>query len=96
MTKKDSTARRPSKLTEAWIKGAKVKTRTNVVDAACPGLQLRITPKGVKTWAVAYRDGARKVTHTIGRWPAVTLKAAREEARRIQAAVSPRMEHDPE
>jgi hypothetical protein len=42
------------------------------IDAACPGLCIRITPKGVKTFAFAYRKGAGTVKWLMfGRYPDV-------------------------
>jgi len=51
-------------------------------DGACPGLCLRVTPKGAKTFAFAYRHKAtgKVVWLTIGRYPEVTLTKARERA----------------
>ena len=70
-----------AKLTDIGIRAYPPRaTQYAIGDAACPGLCLRITPKGVKTFAFAYRDKAtRKVTWlTIGRYPDVPL--AREIA----------------
>jgi hypothetical protein len=55
-------------------------TQYSIGDAACPGLCIRITPKGIKTFAFAYRDkGTGKVRWlTIGRYPDVPLTKARE------------------
>jgi integrase len=63
-------------------------TRTEYFDSLSPGLSLRLSPSGVKTWAVLYRpqvDGAtpravglRRLT--LGRYPALDLKAARKRA----------------
>jgi integrase len=51
-------------------------------DSACPGLCIRITPKGVKTFAFAYRDRVtcKTVWLTIGRYPDVKVTTARELA----------------
>jgi Arm DNA-binding domain len=44
-------------------------------DSACPGLCLRITPKGIRSFAYAYHDKATGKTKwlTIGRYPDVAL-----------------------
>jgi integrase len=49
-------------------------------DAAQPGLAVRVSPKGRRTWVVIRRRaGAKRLTfHTLGSYPAMTLKAARE------------------
>jgi len=48
----------------------------------CPGLCIRVTPKGIKTFAFAYRNkGTGKVAWlTLGRYPDVPLAQARELA----------------
>jgi integrase len=79
------------KLTDAACQAEKPRaTQYSVGDAACPGLCLRITPKGVKTFAFAYRNKAtRKVAWlTIGRYPDVSLAKAREIANDARKAVA--------
>lgn len=49
-------------------------------DGIVPGLSIRVTPKGRKTWALTYRIGRRQRRWTIGRYPTVGLKAARKKA----------------
>jgi hypothetical protein len=80
------------KLTDTGIRSYQPKAKQYAIgDSACPGVCLRITPKGVKTFAFAYRD---KVTGkvkwlTFGRYPAVPLARARElanDTRKIIAA----------
>jgi integrase len=44
------------------------------------GLQLWITPKGSKIWRMAYRFNGKQKTYTIGDYPTVSLRLAREEA----------------
>jgi integrase len=82
------------KLTDQWIRGATARRRVNFADGSCPGLQLRVTPGGVKTFAVSYwtRGGERK-TLTLGRWPEVSLADARERTREVRARV--RLGEDP-
>lgn len=47
-------------------------------DAALPGLALRVTETGRKSWTVFYRTAARRLRRlTIGRYPIVTLAKAR-------------------
>jgi integrase len=59
-------------------------------DAACPGLCIRVTPGGVKTFAFAYRNkGTGKVTWlTLGRYPDVALAKARELANDARKTVA--------
>jgi integrase len=80
------------KLTDTAIRSYQPRTaQYSVGDAACPGLCVRITPKGVKSFAFAYRNkGTGKVQWlTIGRYPDVPLTRAREathDARKIVAS----------
>jgi len=72
------------KLTEQSIKGLKAKPgeRLAVSDQACPGLTMRVTDKGVKSWSLKFRsptDGTPQRL-TLGRYPAMSLQAARRAA----------------
>ena len=70
-----------AKLTDVGIRSYTPRAaQYSIGDAACPGLCIRITPKGIKTFAYAYRDKATgKVAWlTIGRYPDVPLAKARE------------------
>ncbi len=82
---------------------AKKGTRVERFDAGVPGLCLRVTEKGVKTWAVYYKFPGinRKGNHallnqrlTIGQWPGVGVAEARIQARGIKdqatAGVNPK------
>jgi hypothetical protein len=62
----------------------------SIGDAACPGLCIRITPKGVKSFAYAYRNkGTGKVAWlTLGRYPDVPLARARELANDARKTVA--------
>jgi integrase len=44
------------------------------------GLYLVIQPSGVKSWALRYRHGGKPAKLTLGRWPLMTLAAARAAA----------------
>jgi hypothetical protein len=72
-----------AKLTDTGIRAYQPRAaHYSIGDAACPGLCIRVTPGGVKTFAFAYRNKAtRKVTWlTLGRYPDVPLAQAREIA----------------
>ncbi len=68
----------------AKIRKAPKGKRVERFDAGVPGLALRITDKGAKSWSVYYRlDGAHK-RETIGRWPEVGVAKARDQARVVK------------
>lgn len=76
-------------LTDADVKRAKPEDREYALrDDACPGLQLRVKPSGVKSWTLRYRapTGQRRVT--LGRYPVIGLSKARSEARRLIGEVA--------
>src|SRR6187200_2421383 len=80
-----------AKLTDTGIRSYQPRAKQYAIgDAACPGLCVRITPKGVKTFAFAYRDkGTGKVAWlTFGRFPDVALVRARELANDARKAVA--------
>ena len=52
-------------------------------DAGAPGLALRITDKGAKSWSAYYRFQDRHQRLTVGRWPEVGVAAARDQARAV-------------
>jgi integrase len=52
-------------------------------DTVLPGLGLRVTDKGVKSWTVLYRVGARQRRATIGHYPATSLADARAAAGKL-------------
>src|SRR5207248_3545995 len=56
--------------------------RHEVHDTLAPGLTLRITPNGRKTWTILYRHCGRLRRLTLGLYPALDLGPARTEARR--------------
>lgn len=78
------------KLTSDFLKNALPKAgRLEVRDDDEPGLVFRVTASGARTWSVRYLNQAgehrRKV---IGRYPAIGLARARDEARKIRGSVA--------
>lgn len=71
------------KLTSIGVKKIKppASGRDEYFDALVPGLCLRVTDKGSKSWAIMYRLHGRLVRHTLGKYPTFDLGDAREEAR---------------
>lgn len=50
-----------SKLTDTGIRSYQPRAAQYAIgDSACPGLCLRVTPGGIKTFAFAYRKGHRQ------------------------------------
>lgn len=77
-------------LTDRTVAAAKAESgkRLELWDERTPGLCLRVTDRGVKTWVYRYRttDG-RQPRFTLGRFPAVGLRDAREAAAETVRAV---------
>ena len=55
--------------------------RLELWDAELPGFGLRVTPAGQRSWQVMYRIEGRKRRLTLGSFPALPLKLARDAAR---------------
>jgi integrase len=55
--------------------------RLELWDSELPGFGLRITPAGQRSWQVMYRIEGRKRRLTLGSFPALPLKIARDAAR---------------
>jgi hypothetical protein len=64
------------------VKGIEVvrplRARQEITDALLPGLYFIVQPSGAKSWAVRYRHAGRPRKHTLGPYPLLDLKAARE------------------
>jgi integrase len=70
------------KFTSRWIDAVKVDVRTDFVDSDTPGLVLRVTPRGTKTWSFMYRrpGDQRRRRVTLEQFPIMGLKEARAVA----------------
>lgn len=69
-------------------RAAKSGKRLDISDATLPGLRLRLTPSGRRSWVLACRDtlgGMRRFS--LGNYPAMGISEAREAARRMRADV---------
>jgi integrase len=64
------------------------RERREIADRLLPGLYLVVQPSAAKSWAVRYRSGGRTRKHTLGTYPAVDLKTARELASKALRAVA--------
>ena len=83
-------------LTDKLVAAAKAASgeRLELWDLKTPGLCLRVTDRGLKTFVLRYRgaDGAQP-RFKLGRFPQMSLRSARIEAGRIRSEVE--AGHDP-
>lgn len=64
------------------------KVQQDFADDKTPGLAVRVSVTGRKTWLVAYRVNGRNRRMKLGTYPSLTLAKAREEARDTFAKVA--------
>jgi integrase len=63
--------------------------RDAYIDEKSLGLELRVSAEGGKSWSIRYRaKGGKRQRETYGRYPGVTLAAARERAKDLAAAAA--------
>ncbi len=64
--------------------------RLEITDARCPGLAIRVTSGGAKSWSFRFRDPQTAAVSrvTIGSYPDVSLSEARERAGTLRKAVA--------
>jgi integrase len=83
------------KLTDLFVERAPAPAggRVEYFDAGFPGLALRVTEKGRKSWSLFYRFNGRLRRFTIGRYPAIKPGQARREAtnalERVRQGIDP-------
>ena len=83
------------KLTDRFLNSLKPPAtgRVEIVDTDAPGLVMRVTAKGAKSWAIRYRPkGGGQQRASYGAYPAVKLADARQRARDIAAAAAKRID----
>lgn len=69
------------KLSPSMVEGAKPEAEPyRIWDSAVPGLFLRVQPSGIKSFNVQW---SRSSSKSLGRWPGVTVEAARTRARTL-------------
>ena len=76
-------------LTDTSIRAAKPQEGRTIKLSDGGGLQLWVTPAGSKLWNIGYRFGGKQLKLSLGAYPAVGLKDAREQrdaAKRLLAA----------
>jgi hypothetical protein len=76
--------------TDRWVNSFRPDAggRAEVGDLLCPGLYLRASSAGAKSWSAAIRTGERVQRITLGRYPVMTLAAARDETLRLMREVA--------
>jgi integrase len=71
--------RAPARLTALSIEALKARrSRYEITDPACKGLQVRVECNGSKFWMIRYSWRKERVRLTLGAWPGMTLAQARE------------------
>lgn len=69
------------------LKAAPEGQRTELMDGAVPGLGIRVSPTGSKSWFLRYGPQEARRRIVLGPYPALTLDAARNKARELVAGV---------
>jgi len=73
-------------LTAAICDHARPEPREYILrDARQPGLGLRVRPCGARSWIMRQRIGNRQIKHSLGSYPAMGIKAARQTANALLA-----------
>ena len=63
--------------------------RAVYIDTEAPGLELRVSSNGGKSWSIRYRPkGNERKRTTYGAYPAISLAEARARAKEIAAAAA--------
>ena len=95
------TARPLTKLTDKAVANLKARPmRYQAFDEGCPGLSIRVTPTGGKSWVWQYREhvatsggyepGKRTRFWTIGTYPALSLRDARARTDKARSLLKTR------
>ena len=76
-------------LTKAIIEALEPRKSVFLIpDAQTRGLNIQVTPNGIRSWVLRFRVHGRQKMHTLGRWPELTVDQARKMAMKQQAAIS--------
>jgi len=83
--------------TDAWLRKLKPpEKREDFRDKTTRGLQLRSSPSGVKTFSFVFRIGLKMGRATLGKYPDIELRSARDKAdkfrRFVTQGIDPRIE----
>jgi integrase len=75
------------KLTDPYIRGFETDKRLEIFDTIKSGLALRVSPSGYKSFFFRYRYKGKNRRFTIGNYPSVSLRKAREKADELRVEV---------
>lgn len=68
-------------INKVFIESMRPREKTyRIPDGQIRGLYIQMTPAGVLSWVLRFRVHGREKTHSIGRWPEVTVAKARAKA----------------
>ena len=71
------------RFTDKWLQSPGIvplSGRVEYADAACPGLHLRVTAKGTRSFSVMLRSRGKLHRETLGKYPRMSLGEARKAA----------------
>jgi len=71
------------RFTDRWLQSSTLVPadgRAEFVDGLCPGLHLRVSIQGTRTFSAMFRVNGKLIRETIGRYPRVSLSNARAAA----------------
>ena len=76
--------------TDQWLKSLKgdLKKDRHYGDAACKGLSLKVTMKGVRSFSFTFRLHTRTGKVTLGRYPDCSLRYARKQVETFRSMVA--------
>jgi integrase len=83
-------ASRRIRLTDGRIETAPIPTGQSIYiyDLDVPGLSVRVTPNGIRTFVLVKKISGKAQRITLGRWPGLGLSDARKAAKRIHGEVA--------
>ena len=73
-------------LTDLKIQSIKPSTKSQKVSDG-DGMYLYVSPKGTKSWRIDYSFGDKRYTHTFGKYPVVSLAAARAKRTELKQSL---------
>lgn len=57
----------------------------SISEPTVPGLEIRISPRGRRSWSLRYRaSGGKEIRRSLGTWPTLSAEQARNAARKVK------------